>query len=175
MQCNTDIFGDHENIAVIVKGASEGILSYRLHRQEAVTVLCTFKIKNYQKCWIVYVGKLSAVLIEATISNSAMHHLWGIICKQFDYNNPVPTKGITKMRNELFPVLNHYINNYSKLICEVPIIEGIYSNPQIPNRFSAYCLPTEKPRIRSNILLNNSLEESCIQIADLVDKAYNFL
>ena len=120
-------------------------------------------------------GKLSAVLIEATISNSAMRHLWGIICKQFDCKNPVPTKGITKMRNELFPVLNYYINNYSKLICEAPLIEGIYSNPQIPNRFSAYCLPTEKPRIRSSILHNNSLEESCIQIADLVDEAYNFL
>ena len=175
MQCNTDIFGDHENIALIVKCASEGILLYKLHREEAVTVLCTFKIKKYQKCWVVYVRKLSAVLIEATISNSAMCHLWGIICNQFDYNNPVPTNRITKLRNELFPVLSNYINNYSNLICEAPLIEGRYSHPQIPNQFSAYCLPTEKPRIRSSILLNNSLEESCIHIADIVDEAYNFL
>ena len=175
MQCNSDIFGDHENIAVIVKCPTDGIPLYNLQREEVVTALCTFKFKKYQKCWVVYVGKLSAVLIEVSISYSVMRHIWNILCNQFDCKNPLPMKGISKLKKELFPLLDNYINDYSQLICEAPLIDAKCSNQKLPNRFSAYMLPTEQPRIRSSIILNDTLEETCVHIADLVDEAYNFL
>ena len=162
-------------ITKIVKCTADQIPHYMLQRQEFVTTVCTFKFRKYQKCWVVYVGKLSAILIEVTLDKELLHNVWNLLAKTFDCDNPILSKGVTNLKNDLFPLLDKYIEHNSKLISEAPLINGINMKQKLPNQFCAYFYPSAMPQINRCIVLDNTLEETCVNIAGLVDEAYNFL
>ena len=174
-QCNTDIYGDHENIALIVRCTGDDGPHYNLLHRDAVMAVCTFKFRKYQKCWVLYVGKLSAVLIEVALDKDVLRDIWSIVSEHFDCDTPILGKGVTNLKNDLFPLLDNYIQKCSKLLVETPLVIGEISKQRDPDNFSAYFYPAAKPRINRCIVLDQTFEETCVNIADLVDEGYNFL
>ena len=58
---------------------------------------------------------------------------------------------------------------------ETPLVIGEISKPSHPDIFSAYFYPAAKPRINRCIVLDHTFEETCVNLADLVDEGYNIL
>ena len=87
----------------------------------------------------------------------------------------MPNKGIVDLRNEIFPVLENYLETCCTTLCKLPLNHGEMSQLAPSGKFSAYHYCQDPNRIDISIFLDNDFQETSVQLANLVEEGFNFL
>ena len=175
LECNRDIHSDHDNIGVNIICPTDRNPSYVIRKEDVINILRAMKCTKVQKHWVLYVGELSAVLIEAIFDRHLWNEIWMKLKQTFDIDNPVPIKGIVDLRKEIFPLLENYVQTCCTALCELPLSHGEISQLTPTGKFSAYHYCQDPKRIDISIFLDNDYHETSLQLADLVEEGFNFL
>ena len=173
LECNNELYSDHDNITVLHVNTSSTI--YAMRKEDVMNALCAMRSRNFQKVWILYSNDRTVTLIEGIFEKGIWKKLWKLLRTTFDCDKPSLIKGIVNLRNEWFPLLKDYICNNTELVAEVPIIKCKWQMAAPPVKYSAYCNPIPCDRIESSVVLESTFQETCVSIADLIDEGYNFL
>ena len=161
------------NIAVICKGAGYSV-EHVIPKHKDLRALLTTCIVNCLKCWYITVGTNSVVLIETIFKMSAWKDIWQVIQKHYDNMKPNCSKKISKMKNNIYQILESYIE--SNLICIVvlPRLKDVYGSMKMTEEFSAYKITLLPSRSENSVLIDNSFEALCYDATFFVLKLLKF-
>ena len=175
LKCNTSLNNDYNNIVVISKQIDDCNLQHTISKCEALRVLTTMRIVNCLKCWYLSVSETSIAVIEATFQKSAWSSVWKKIATYYDNDKPTcPTK-IGQLKNEMYPILDDYIETNTAFILEIPRLKDIHGCTRTTDKFSAYNIPLVPTRSENTVMIDNDFQGICCDAADIIEEGYNFL
>ena len=175
LECQDNIFNIHDNIVFNLVHIGNGLPLYTLRHKDAISILFAMKCRKVAKGWTFYVGNTSGVLIETIYDANLYQCLLEKLSEQFDTAKPICRKGIVDLRQELIPKLDIFIEENTKLICEVPLVKGKMDLTLNDNKFSPYKIPQFSERIYDSVLMTDTFDELCVKLTQSVEEGINFL
>ena len=175
LQCEENIFNIHDNIVVNMVHIANGVPLYSLKHEDAISILFSMKCRKVAKGWTFYVGNTSGVLIETIYDANLYQCLLEKLSEQFDTTKPILRKGIVNLRHELIPKLDIFIQENTKLICEVPLVKGKIDISVKDNKFTPYKIPEFSEHIYDSVLMTDTFDELCVKLTQSVEEGINFL
>ena len=179
LQCSKDIHIAHENCCVLFNTDPACIGNVIVQQlpsdKEIIKAILTMRITEKLKCLYVTVGNVSVSYTWILFDND----FWNDILKIFEDNYdvlhpsmPSNTKGIKDaFRNKIAT----FKNSCCRQICEVPRMNGIESNIQQTDKFSAYSTPILKDKVPQSVILEDDFETLCYEVSALLEEGFNHL
>ena len=175
LECEENIFNIHDNIVFNLVHIANGIPLYTLRHEDGISILFAMKCHKVAKGWTFYVGNTSRVLIESIYDANLYECLLEKLTEQFDTTKSICRKGIVDLRQELIPKLDIFIEENTKVICEVPLVKGKIDLTVNDNKFSPYKIPQFSDRIYDSMLMTDTFDELCVKLTQSVEEGINFL
>ena len=173
MQCNKSLTTAHDNICVIVKESVPQ--RYKLNHDEILAGLVTMKCRNMTKCWTCLTGKSSIVVIESEYDPDLWIQVWRLVKKLYDSDNPKHPKTIIENKKIYAPLLDGYLETNTKIIGELPKLEGTIGRLLEGQKFSAYAKINPPIRTGDSIILQSNFQDTCYNMAEIIEEGINFL
>ena len=173
LQCNESITTSHENICIISKGVD--VQEYKLDYGDAMQSLVAMKCRKMTKCWTCFCTKFSVVVIESEYETETWNEVWKAVKELYDSRTPKHPKTINENKKRFEQLLDIYICENSRILAELPKVDGRVGKLIAADKFSPYCKPFQTNRRGMSITLEGSFQDTCFEMSEIIEEGVNFL
>ena len=173
LQCNESITTSHENICVISKGVD--VQEYKLDYGDAMRSLVAMKCRKMTKCWTCFCTKFSVVVIESEYETETWNEVWKAVKELYDSRTPKHPKTINENKKKFEELMDIYIHENSRILAELPKVDGTVGKLIAADKFSPYCKPVQTNRRGMSITLEGSFQDTSFEMSEIIEEGVNFL
>ena len=173
LSCNDSITMCHDNLCVIVEEVDEP--NYIMNRNDAIKALASMRCKRLIRAWICYIGSASVSIIESEYDEDTWKIIWRQLRLLYDNDNPKSPKTITSIQKKLYPLIDHHIENNTRMLAEIPKVNGKMSELKKQNRFTPYNIPNIHTQREVSVILSRSFKETALELSEIIESGVNFL
>ena len=127
------------------------------------------------KCWTCLTGKSSIVVIESEYDPDLWRQVWRLVKKLFDSENPKHPKTIIENKKIYGALHDGYLEANTKIIGELPKLEGKIGRLLEGQKFSAYAKIHQGNSTGDSIILQSNFQDTCYNMAEIIEEGINFL
>ena len=173
LSCNDSITTSHENLCVIVEKVDEP--NYIMNRNDAIKALASMRCKKVIRAWTCYIGIASLSIIESEYDEDTWKLIWRQLRLLYNNNNPKSPQTITSIQKRLYPLIDHHIENNTRMLAEIPKLNGKMSEFTKQNRFTPYNIPNIHTERELSVILCRSFKETAVELSEIIESGINFL
>ena len=147
---------------------------YKIPRRYVTQILSGMEVKNTEKCIHISYSKESTTFLECEFDEELWNKIWNETCKKYDVINTVKPKHLDIFIPQMKHDLDRYIEEYVKLICELPSITAYESETEINYRIKNPHKKTShhKVGIPDELLIVNNIVEACEKAKDITNQSF---
>ena len=173
-RCNHLLDTDYDNIVVLFMDEKDkGDLAK--NHCALLEVIATMRIVKCMKLWAVCTHENSASVTECVYSGSVWKEIWNKIRGIYDQKIPALPKTTSDIKNKLFPILESFGSNNTRILVEVPLMPEIVGKYQVDEKFTPYNIPKTPQRSENTEYKLEDFIDICYEISELIEEGYNYL
>ena len=115
------------------------------------------------------------VVIESEYETETWNEVWKTIKELYDSRTPKHPKTINEIKKRFEQLLDIYIRQNSRILAELPKVDGRLGKLIAADKFSPYCKPFQTNRRGMSITLEGSFQDTCFEMSEIIEEGVNFL